>query len=649
MIIDNVDLETLFGSEQLHKLLPNSPHGCVLITTRNRQLGLKLAHPRHLIDMQCMHPLDAKDLLLSFTGFSHGSEADASTLVSALDYIPFAIVQAGFRIISSSISIEQYLRAWNCDKIASDLFMVGSIEFVSAIYRTVPSSSIVLSATTVQHQSPEAIPLMCILACLGPHSIPTELTSKLELHGRMKQPFETLKAYFIIESHPSDTAINMNRIARAAIRAQLKGHPQRVHFLECALRLVASLSLLRLDSSQSIAQGHLYSSHIESVLDIIMNIVPENHLSLAGCNLFVTLATWFCRYLLLMGCVQRAADLLKIIFQWGARSFYSDSENSNSLRVKVAIAELAQGRFNAAQQIMLRVLRSQIHTMGNDHAETLHTLNNLGVIYEDQGLHQKAEKYHLKALSMKEQLFGRQHLDTLISVNNLALSLQSQKKHSDAEMLFRRALYGRRRLLNHDHVDLFVSMSNLGVSLQLQGRFNESKDLHETALAGRERILGQQHHETLKSKGNLALTLHSQGQYDTSNDLMREVHNVYEEILGAKHPDTIRALRNLGILLQKQNKLQEAEDIISEVLILQEEEFGKGHEETFSSLQYIATLLHLQSKHEEALDMARWLLDARCETLGLLHQDTASSLEHVRELEGIVNGDLHCGVIAIVS
>jgi len=46
-------------------------------------------------------------------------------------------------------------------------------------------------------------------------------------------------------------------------------------------------------------------------------------------------------------------------------------------------------------------------------------------------------------------VLGEEHPDTLTSINNLASCLNSQSKHSEAEPLYRQALAARQKVCHH--------------------------------------------------------------------------------------------------------------------------------------------------------------------------------------------------------
>lgn len=70
---------------------------------------------------------------------------------------------------------------------------------------------------------------------------------------------------------------------------------------------------------------------------------------------------------------------------------------------------------------------------GPDNISTLHIVNNLGLLYADQGKIAKAEEMYQRALSGKEKIYGPEHISILDTVNNLGVLYKSQGKLAEAE------------------------------------------------------------------------------------------------------------------------------------------------------------------------------------------------------------------------
>ena len=78
--------------------------------------------------------------------------------------------------------------------------------------------------------------------------------------------------------------------------------------------------------------------------------------------------------------------------------------------------------------------------LGPEHPDTLGSLNNLAVLYWNQGKYEQAEPLYQRALEAQERVLGPEHPNTLGTVNNLAILYWNQGKYEQAEPLYQRAL-----------------------------------------------------------------------------------------------------------------------------------------------------------------------------------------------------------------
>ena len=70
-----------------------------------------------------------------------------------------------------------------------------------------------------------------------------------------------------------------------------------------------------------------------------------------------------------------------------------------------------------AEQIFVRALARKEKALGPDHTSTLLTVNNLGMLYRDQGKLAEAEQVYVRALAGYEKALGPDHTSILLTVN----------------------------------------------------------------------------------------------------------------------------------------------------------------------------------------------------------------------------------------
>ncbi|SLM38781.1 beta transducin-like protein het-e4s, partial [Lasallia pustulata] len=72
-----------------------------------------------------------------------------------------------------------------------------------------------------------------------------------------------------------------------------------------------------------------------------------------------------------------------------------------------------------AEAMYRRALEGKEKAWGPRHTSTLHTVNNLGVLYAEQGKMAEAEAMYRRALEGYEKAWGPEHTSTLNTINNL--------------------------------------------------------------------------------------------------------------------------------------------------------------------------------------------------------------------------------------
>ena len=79
-----------------------------------------------------------------------------------------------------------------------------------------------------------------------------------------------------------------------------------------------------------------------------------------------------------------------------------------------------QGRYTEAESLYLKTLETQKRVLGDDHPDTLRSMNNLALLYGRQGRDDEAEPLHLETLETKKRVLGDDHPSTLGTMNAVA-------------------------------------------------------------------------------------------------------------------------------------------------------------------------------------------------------------------------------------
>jgi Tfp pilus assembly protein PilF len=255
-----------------------------------------------------------------------------------------------------------------------------------------------------------------------------------------------------------------------------------------------------------------------------------------------------------------------------------------------------QGKLNEAEEMFRRALAGRKKALGPDHTSTLGTVNNLGLLYCDQGKLDVAEEMFRRALAGREKALGPDHTSTLGTVNNLGLLCCDQGKLDVAEEVFRRALAGREKALGPDHTSTLDTVNNLGLLYRNQGKLGMAEEMFRRALAGREKALGPDHTSTLGTVNNLGLLYCNQGKLDVVEEMFRRALAGHEKALGPDHTTTLDTVNNLGLLYRNQGKLGMAEEMFRRALAGREKILSPDHTSTLDTVHNLGMLPDQSSK-----------------------------------------------------
>ncbi|MEC7232507.1 MAG: serine/threonine-protein kinase, partial [Planctomycetota bacterium] len=218
----------------------------------------------------------------------------------------------------------------------------------------------------------------------------------------------------------------------------------------------------------------------------------------------------------------------------------------------IADTAMSLGLLELATSTQRSALRIRRRHLGDEHRDTLFSINNMGTLLESQGKLEEAESLYHEALQARREALGDEDPTTLLSINNMGSLLRGQGKLEEAEALFREALEASRRILGDEDPGTLVYINNMGGLLQSQGKLEEAEALLREALEASRRILGDDHRDTLISINNMGNLLKRQDRFDEAEPFYREALETSRRVLGDEHQNTLLYINNMGALLRSQ-------------------------------------------------------------------------------------------------
>ena len=652
IILDNADDETfLFGQvtdspsqdhgmangiAPLSRFIPQTPHGSVLVTSRNQLAAFKLVGKRHnLIEVNPMNERDALEMLKARISVDRSTERDAKRLLHDLGYIPLAISQAAayINVRTMRMTVAKYLAIfWENEANRMKLLNEDSGDLRRD--PGVPNAVITtwqISFDQIGNDRPSATELLSLMSVLDPRGIPEFLLSRgcnsvLEFEDALAPLID----FSLITTEASRKAFDMHPLVQLATRKWLTLRGGLEKWQRESVRII----------SETFPDGeHAHWTACEALEPHAQTVLGYNSHD-PSCRLeqarILHNSGW---YAWARGNYVTAKGRIEEALKTRAALLGPDGPGTLASLGLLATVLSDQGKYEVAEEIYRQTLTLRETVLGKEHPSTLTSMNNLAEALSDQGKYEEAEEMHRRTLTLCETVLGKEHPSTLTSMNNLAMALGHQGKYEEAEEMHRRTLTLSETVLGKEHPYTLTSMNNLATVLSDQGKYDEAEEMHRRTLTLCEPVLGKEHPSTLTSMNNLAEALSDQGKRDEAEEMHRRTLTLKETVLGKEHPSTLTSMNNLAMVLSYQGKYEEAEEMHRWTLTLSETVLGKEHPSTLTSMNNLAMVLSHQGKYEEAEEMHRRTLTLSETVLGKEHPDTLTSMDN---LAGVLSDQGKC-------
>jgi CHAT domain-containing protein/tetratricopeptide (TPR) repeat protein len=330
----------------------------------------------------------------------------------------------------------------------------------------------------------------------------------------------------------------------------------------------------------------------------------------------------------LVGCAQRSSTQTQKNTMPGQKAVIDEAA-----RLDEAVGTLyGKGKFQEAVPLARRSLALREKALGPHHPEVATSLNNLAVLYKEQGAYARAEPFYVRALGIREQAQGAMHPDVAVTLNNLAALYQTQGAYARAEPLFVRALDILEKAQGAMHPDVAVGLNNFAVFYEVQGAYGRAERLYVRALDIFQKTLGAMHPKVAVGLNNLAYLYQDEGAYARAEPLYVRALEIREKALGAMHPDVAVTLNNLATLYRDQGAYARAEPLLVRALDIFEKALGAMHPEVATTLLNLATIYRAQGAYARAEPLLVRALDILEKALGAMHTEVAIGLSKLAML-----------------
>ncbi|KAH5617499.1 hypothetical protein HBI23_255480 [Parastagonospora nodorum] len=583
LIYDNVEGITLRPSgsstaraADLADFLPHSKLCSVIFTTTESNTAQALA-PQNVMTLHELTPDTALRMLQNClaTPLSNAEQQDTMLLLEELSYLPLAIVQAAACMNASDITVQQYQMKLNQHKEAalgySDDSSKGELQ--ESDRRNAVAATLYLSVSQVRQSSAVAVDYLSVAACVDRKDISLDLLEAASPQVR-EDVVRILDKYALVTRRPAESALDVHRLVHQALRKQLQ------------------------------VQGQLRQWTQRTIIQLLRVFPNDDHSNRSKWRRLLPHAQYA-----LSHSVTDADDKERLNLAW-----------------KCAMTLCSDGRYGEAEELQEHAMQTRKRVLGDEHPDTLTSINSLALTYWRQGRWKEAEELEVQVMQTRKRVLGNEHPNTLLSMNNLASTYRDQGRWKEAEELEVQVMQMRKRVLGDEHPNTLNSTANLALTYSKQGRWKEAEKLQVQATETMKRVLGDDHLDTLTSAASLASTYSHQGRWKEAEELEVQVMQIRKRVLGDEHPETLTSTANLALTYWKQGRWKEAEELEVQVMQTTSRVLGDEHPDALLSMHNFSFTLHSQARREEALALMESCFQSRQQVLGEQHPDTQLSL-----------------------
>ncbi|KAG7407996.1 Kinesin light chain 1 [Fusarium oxysporum f. sp. raphani] len=491
LIIDNADnMETLYGTTQepggIADFIPDCEHGCVLFTTRSREVAVTVAQT-NVVELPGMNKKDARALLQSSLIQKEQMQDTvlADKLLDELAYLPLAITQASAYMKINKVSIKEYLRLLqNTDQDMVELLSVG---FRDGTHYDAAQGAVVttwiVSFKQIRALHEEAATLLSFAACLEPKAIPRALLPRLRSEQSMTRAIGTLCGYSFLSQREDGDMFDMHSLVHLATRRWNEDEDREEGIQQLALARIAEAF-----PTDDWENREVWRQHLPHALRVLTSMNSDG-----------------------------SKDACKLGY-WVGRCLHVD------------------GKARQAVGILGHVVAVQETTLAEDHPLRLVSQHTLAVAYWANGQIKEAVKLLEYVVAVHETTLAEDHPSRLASQYTLAVAYWANRQIKEAVGLLEHVVAIQETTLAEDHPDRLASQQELAKAYQANGQIKEAVGLLEHVVAIQETTLAEDHPSRLASQHTLAVAYWANGQIKEAVKLLEYVVAVHETTLAEDHP-----------------------------------------------------------------------------------------------------------------
>jgi tetratricopeptide (TPR) repeat protein len=241
-------------------------------------------------------------------------------------------------------------------------------------------------------------------------------------------------------------------------------------------------------------------------------------------------------------------------------------EDPLTLRAMFHLARtyLHLGEQDKCRQLLLWVLKYQKRFFGMKHPDTLMTRNELGMLLCASRRHlPAAQRLVENVLQARRQILGEEHAYTLWSINDLSKIYIEVGRVDDAVSILENIVPIVRRTLGENHVGMSMTRSNLGRAYFMSERWAEAEDTVRPLLAE----IPPNHPDWIHNMYGYAQILYELGRLEDAEKYCTQVMDRISQTktFSPNHPRTVSVAELLIKIYRRQGREEESAALRSKI------------------------------------------------------------------------------------
>ncbi|RKK87424.1 hypothetical protein BFJ68_g17050 [Fusarium oxysporum] len=389
LVIDNTDdMQTVMGSkgvdDGLYRSLPQSDHGQILFTTRNRKLAVSVAG-RNIVEVPAMSRDEArsyfKEALIQDVSSSDDEVMDH--LLTLLEHLPLAITQAAAYMNENQISHTEYLQLF--EKTDRDRIELLSAEFQDDTRYEQSQDPVAttwfISFNQIRKTDELASRILMFLAYVEPKAVPQSMLPEGESQQQLTRAIGTLCGYRFLDRRGSSEAFDMHSLVHLATRSWVAENDSQKEQSQAAIARLEEV--FPTDEWENRDAWRQYLPHAIKLLRC-----TENDWSDELCEL----GFWAGRCLLVDGRVTEAVKLLEHVVAIRGKTLAESHPDRLASQHELARAYQANGQITEAVKLLEHVVAISEKTLAESHPSRLASQHALAGAYQANGQIKEAVK-----------------------------------------------------------------------------------------------------------------------------------------------------------------------------------------------------------------------------------------------------------------